>query len=424
MNTKLQIKVALFTAMAALSSQSVYATNGINLNGYGARSTAMGGVGIGMTVDAITATTINPAGTAFLDDRLDVGLLILNPQRRAACCNAPDGEVSDKGVFFIPNIGVSYKLDDTISFGVGMVGKGGGRTRYDKNFFSPGADPLGINLEVAEMTGTVSYKMNDSHAFGVGLVIVAQRFEAQGLNAFEQFSNDPVYVTDNQHDWSFGGGIRLGWQGKFMNDKLMLGAAYTSQRYTQKFDKYKGLFANGGEFDLPSDFGLGMSYKLYDDLTISFDWQKVFYTDSKSVSNSSLPISSAANDPRNLGALNGPGFGWMDQDIFKLGFQYSYSPEIDLMAGFNYGESPIPDTDGGGELEFNVLAPATTEKHLSVGGVYKLDNVSEITGTFWHAFKNTQTQFIPVGTGLPFENQTILIEMRQWGWEVGYAYKF
>ena len=424
MLNKLGLRTIVLATMVTALPQSAYATNGLYLNGYGARSTAMGGVGIGTTVDAVAATAVNPAASAFLENRFDMGVLILNPQRRVACCNAPDGIVSDKNLFFIPNMGLIYKLDDKLTFAAGMVGKGGGRTHYKKNFFSPGRDPLGIKLETGEMTGTLSYLYSKGHSFGVGLVIAAQRFNAQGLDAFQTFSKDPSKITNKGHDWSFGGGIRLGWQGKFMDDRLMLGAAYTSIRYMSKFDKYSGLFAEGGGFDLPSDIGLGVSYKVNDSWKVAFDWQRVFYTDSKSVSNATLPISAAEDDPRNLGRDNGPGFGWEDVDIFKLGVEYILNPQWTLLAGFNHGESPIPDEDGGGELEFNVLAPATTEDHLSVGAVYKYNQKHEFTGTFWHAFRNTQMQQVPIGTGLPFEDQEILIEMRQWGWEVGYAYKY
>lgn len=423
MINKVQVSAFVLAVSALLQVQSLYATNGMYLHGYGTRSAAMGGVAIGTTVDAVTANNINPAGTAFLENRIDLGVLLINPQRRAACCNAPDGAVSEKGFFLIPNFGLSYTLNEKVSLGVGMVGKGGGRTHYPKNFFSPGDDPLGVNLEIGEFTGTISYLYNKNNSFGFGLVIAGQRFEAQGLDAFITFSAYPDKVTDNAHDWSFGGGIRLGWQGKFLEDKLMLGAAYTSKRYMSKFDSYKGLFAEAGGFDLPSDFGLGLSYQIDDSWKVAFDWQRVFYTDSKSISNATLPISAAENDPRNLGRDNGPGFGWKDQDIFKLGLEYILNPEWTLMAGYNYGESPIPDEDGGGELEFNVLAPATTEHHLSVGGTYKVKR-HEFVGAFWHAFLNTQTQRIPIGTGLPFEDQEVLIEMRQWGWEIGYTYNF
>ena len=40
------------------------------------------------------------------------------------------------------------------------------------------------------------------------------------------------------------------------------------------------------------------------------------------------------------------------------------------------------------------------------------------------AFNNSETQYIPGGTGLPFENQDITLEMEQWAWDIGYGYKF
>ncbi|MFK5948220.1 MAG: outer membrane protein transport protein [Methylococcales bacterium] len=416
----------IFLLCASLPA-AVQATNGLYLNGYGAKSAALGGVGIAKNVDAITVGNSNPAGAVFVENRFDGGLLILNPQRRAVCCNSSQtgGEVSDKAWFFIPNMGVVYKLDEQLSFSGSFVGKGGGRTEYLNNFFDSGDDGvLGVELAIAEMTANIAYKIDNSQSVGLGAVIAMQRFRAKGLGPFKNFSINRDAVTNNGFDWSYGAGVRLGWQGKFMDDQLSFGAAYTSKRYMTEFEEYEGLFAGKGDFDLPADIGLGVSFKANKEVTVSFDWQRVFYSDVAAVGNAALPISAAENSPRNLGQPNGPGFGWMDQDIYKLGFEYLYSPQWTLLAGLNYGKTPINDADGGGELEFNVLAPATTEKHISFGATYSITPEMELTGTVWHAFLNTQTQFIPPNTGLPFEDETILIEMRQYGFEVGFGYRF
>ncbi len=403
----------------------VHATNGLFLNAYGARSAAMGGVGIAFPLDAITATHVNPAGTAFLENRFDMGALILNPQRRAQCCAAPDGQVSAKSLFVIPNMGLTYKYNEKISLSAGMIGLGGGRTHYTYNFFDTAdSDYLGIKLEIGEMNATISYKLDAQNAVAISPLIVAQRFAARGLAPFKTFSNSPDHVTNNGHDWSFGLGVRLGWQGRFLNDKLFVGAMYTPKVNMTEFDRYRGLFANNGEFDIPENYGIGIAYKPNEKLLISFDWQRTEYNELKSVGNASLPISPVDGDPRNLGRSSGPGFGWKDQNVYKLGIQYKLDEIWTLMAGFNYGASPIPDEDGGGELEFNVLAPATTEKHLSAGAAYTLNSKHEFTATVWHAFLNEQSQVIPSGTGLPFEDQTISIEMRQYAIEMGYTYKY
>jgi len=205
------LKIVSLVACATALPMAVQATNGINLNGYGAKSAAMGGVGIGGTVDAVTASVMNPAAASFTEDRFDGGLLILNPQRRAVCCNAPDGIVSDKAWFFIPNMGITYKYSDDITFAGSFVGKGGGRTEYKNNFFDASDDGvLGIELAIGEMTGAISYKIQSNQSIGLGVVVAMQRFRAKGLDAFRTFSADPNFVTDKGFDWSYGAGVRLG----------------------------------------------------------------------------------------------------------------------------------------------------------------------------------------------------------------------
>ena len=58
------------------------ATNGYFSHGYGVKSMGMAGVGIALPQDGLAAAT-NPAGTAFVGDRLDLGLTWFRPSRGA-----------------------------------------------------------------------------------------------------------------------------------------------------------------------------------------------------------------------------------------------------------------------------------------------------------------------------------------------------
>ncbi len=54
--------------------------------------------------------------------------------------------------------------------------------------------------------------------------------------------------------------MRVGWLGK-LSDAVTLGAAYSSKMRMSKFDKYKGLFAEEGGFDIPEHYSLGIAFK-------------------------------------------------------------------------------------------------------------------------------------------------------------------
>jgi long-chain fatty acid transport protein len=79
------------------------------------------------------------------------------------------------------------------------------------------------------------------------------------------------------------------------------------------------------------------------------------------------------------------GFGWKNQTAYKLGFDYRYRKDLVLRAGYNYGKTPIPED----QVLFNMLAPATVEKHVTFGFTKDLDKDSDFSFTFMHAFENT-----------------------------------
>lgn len=424
--------VASGLAMATLLSAApfaAYATNGYFLMGYGAKSRAMGGASVGYAQDSTTAAT-NPAGLADVGTRGDIDAMIFSVDRAAACCVAPNGVVSGATLFLIPTMGAAMKFNRDLSFGFAAVGAGA-NTRYNQNFFiddplQPGPQPdpnstLGVSLMQLIMAPGGSYNINRNHSVGASLLIGVQTFRAYGLEVFKRFSKEPDYVTNNGNDWSYGAGARIGWRGKFMDDRVTLGATYASKVYMSKFDKYKGLFAGDGAFDIPENFAVGISVKPTDKLTIAFDVHRILYSDIPAVGNASTPISAAVdpNDPAKLGASTGPGFGWNDQTAYKLGIAYDLNPKWTVRVGYNYGKSPIPN---GPELEFATLAPATVEKHIGLGATYNLSRNSEINLAFTHAFKNTQQAELS-GTDLPFNTLTT-VEMKHTAYEIGYAFKF
>ena len=113
----------------------------------------------------------------------------------------------------------------------------------------------------------------------------------------------------------------------------------------------------------------------------------------------------------------------MNQDVYKLGVQYEWNDKWTLRAGYNYAESPIREEDGTGEMEFNVLAPATVEQHFTLGGTYNWKQNMELSFAYMYAPKNEQSAYVPIGTGLPFEDQDIEIAMKQQAFEISFAYK-
>ena len=162
-----------------------------------------------------------------------------------------------------------------------------------------------------------------------------------------------------------------------VSDNVTLGATYQSKTYMTKFDRYKGLFADSGSFDIPTTYGLGAAVKLSPSFTLAADVQRILYGDVDSISNAGALTSQ-------LGSSNGPGFGWDDVTVYKLGAIYAYDDAITLRAGYNHSSQPI----GKSQTLFNVLAPGIIQDHFTLGGSYKFANKSELSVSYIHAFEN------------------------------------
>jgi long-chain fatty acid transport protein len=167
-----------------------------------------------------------------------------------------------------------------------------------------------------------------------------------------------------------------------MSDTVSLGAAYSTKLSMSKFDKYAGLFAEQGDFDIPSNYNLGVAFKISPTVLLGIDYQKIKYTDVKSVSNPSTNYGAVTTG--SLGPNDGRGFGWKDIDVWKVGVEHQYSKNLVLRAGIDKSENPISSND----VTFNILAPGVVENHYSVGFTLAMDKSSELTGAFTYVDEN------------------------------------
>ena len=427
---------------------AAHATNGYFLPGYGAAAVGMGGAGVAFAQDSVSAAT-NPAGIADVGMRADLGFAIFNPVRSASVGTAAgqDGGFGFNGssdsfnrYYMLPSAGATMPWDDKITLGIAVVGNGGMNTSYRNNFFNGGygvaGKTLGVDFMQMLVPITVAYKVDETNAIGVSLVLGGQRFAARGLQTFGLFNisttaspfNTEAGLTNQGYDFAQGAGARIGWRGKFLNDgRLTLGATYATKVYMSKFNKYKGLFAGGGSFDVPANYALGIAFKLIPSVTAAFDVERILYADIPAIHNRGPGgpfglngIPQFANNPgppdktKKLGNPSGMGFGWDSQTVYKLGVAYKYNDHWVLRTGYNYGKSPIPND----QLTFNTLAPATVEKHYTLGFTYSPDKSTEMTFAYLHAAQNKQSA----------RDQNIVgaveFKMYQNDYEFNYAWKF
>jgi long-chain fatty acid transport protein len=381
-------KYQLLTLAALLLSTQALATDGYFSHGYGVKSQGMGGVGIALPQDALAAAT-NPAGMGLIGDRIDFGLTWFRPIREAEIegnLGGMDGtyKANESKNFFIPEFGYNKVINDQLSLGVSVYGNGGMNTDYNRPIPLFGNTKAGIDMAQLFIAPTLAWKINETHTVGVSVNLAYQRFEAKGLQNFD--NPDPTRpstssqgnVTNRGHDNSYGAGLHFGWIGK-VNDSVSLGATYQTKTYMSKFDKYKGLFAEQGDFDVPEQYGVGIAVKANAKLTIAADIQRINYGDVDSVGNSINNLFAG----NLLGTNNGAGFAWRDVTAYKLGASYAWDDNLTLRAGYNHSSQPIRKS----ETLFNMLAPGVVQDHLTLGATWVLPNKSELSFAYMHAFE-------------------------------------
>jgi long-chain fatty acid transport protein len=394
----LQSLAKLSSLLIIFLSMNANATNGYFQHGYGVKSQGMGGVGIALPQDALAAAT-NPAGMGFIGNRYDLGVNIFRPERESEIVGNGAGasgqyDGNDTEFFLIPEFGYNKVLSEKYTAGLSIYANGGMNTDYKTGIPLFGTPSAGVDLKQIFFTPSLTFKPEPNHSFGLAVNFAYQSFQAKGLDNFANstYSNSPSNVYDNGHEHSYGAGIKLGWMGK-ITDKLTLGATYHSKTYMSKMDDYAGLFAEGGDFDIPASYGVGFAYQATPDFTVAFDYQRIEYSDVKSVNNPLIPNLSSSK----LGKAEGAGFGWRDIDVFKLGFNYQWNDKLTLRAGYNHNSQPIPSS----ETFFNILAPGVITDHLSLGFTYKITDDRELTLAYTHAFKEEVkgSRSIPAGFG-------------------------
>ena len=429
---------------------SVWATNGYFTHGASIKEKALAGAGVAYSQDTLAAAN-NPAGMVWQGARYDVGATLFSPMREYSAeggpsnfcagpmgpysfCTADDDQNidSENEAFLIPHFGYNWLLDNGNTVGISVFGNGGMNTEYKDGTASIfngatfvtadgtyGDGTAGVDLSQLFIATTYSAKINETSSWGISGIIAYQRFEAKGLGNFAAFSSDPDNLTNNDHDTSIGIGVRVGYQAE-IKPGIRFGVAYQPKIDMEEFDDYSGLFAEDGDFDVPSNLTIGMAFDVGSNNGVFvIDIQQINYEDVDAVSNPIEPLtdgSCMANPATGgtgdgcLGGDDGAGFGWEDITVVKIGYQWQVD-DWTWRVGYSDGDQPIPSS----EVTFNILAPGVMTKHVTFGFTKQIDNNSELDFAFMYA----PTEEVD-GTNTFDPAQEIELEMDQY--ELAFSY--
>ncbi|MGE3771578.1 MAG: OmpP1/FadL family transporter [Gammaproteobacteria bacterium] len=385
MKTRNWIKPGL-TLACAFAGAAAQAAGGYFAMGYGPTARHMAGATTAFAEDAFAGAS-NPAKWLAAGNRVDIGGEFFMPFARVKRTGSNGYDMasdSDNEFFVLPEGAVSRRLSDRLAFGLTLYGNGGLNTEFrgnngvrgsnlaptrcnDKpaNFFL-GCDKLGLDIQQLVIAPGVAYEVVPGHTLGVAPLLTVQRFEAYGFQAFAPFSQRPTDLTNRGWDWALGIGVRVGWLGE-LRPGFTLGAAWASRIYMDEFEQYEGLIADG-QLDIPENYSIGFAWRVFRDLTWTFDYQRINFGDVPAVGNGVL---ATLLDPiaHPLGSSTGSGFNWENQDNFRTAFAYDFRPAFTVRFGYAYGAQTQRDT-GLNSVTMNMLTP-NAEHQVALGFTWR-----------------------------------------------------
>lgn len=418
--TSIAFPRSLRTAAAIAASLFVCAvasaTNGDELLGIGAIQRGTAGAGVASPQDA-TWSFLNPASIVDLDRRVDVGLDVIFPRRTAkpegprlvinlqapnddllvSLANPNAGHLEDRRLSLSPVLGLIWPLESG-TLGFGAFGVEGNNVRYARSRTLPGLQngnkDRRVQLETIKLPLSYAHRFDNGWAVGGALVGVYSRLRTD-LLTLELTPTEGDFKWDTSIGWGFKLGVYRRW------DRWSFGAVYSSRQWKSKFDKYEDLLLY--HLDHPQQFQIGLAYRPRPRLEFVADYKFIDWSG----------ISQISRD-----TVRG-GLGWNDQHVFKLGATWNASRLWTFRAGVSHGDSPVPSD----AVFSNVLFPAISETHLTLGAGYRVSKRSDLNLALMHALRNTETDS---GTGDLFSvgGRGTEITLDQTAVTLQYSYRF
>ena len=447
--------IAACLSIMLLVPEQAIATDGYFSLAYGTRSKGMGGAGIALYETSLFGAN-NPAGLVRYGKGYGIAAGLFNPNRSYTITGEPSipnsfppafglapGKVtSESKLFVMPSIAANFMVGSKNALGVALYGNGGMNTNYpERTFYSQYLDgpampdgsnpmqgvsePTGVNL--MQLFAAIQYSRALGENWSIGLSAIGswQSFEAKGLQAFVNFgmSQSPMNVTNNGADRALGIGGKIGIIGK-LSEQFHVGATFQTPIWMQAFDRYKGLFAEGGKFDVPANWSAGIAYKPTGKLNLVLDVKQIFYSKVKSIGNRLNTMALMPMVPNGsggymgnpmytpLGSDNGSGFGWKDMFVVKVVGEYMVSEKSTLRVGFSHGQSPVPSS----EVLFNILAPGVVESHITAGYTRNI-GTKALDFAVVYALNNKISGSNPLDPA-----QQVELQMNQFEFEIGFRF--
>jgi long-chain fatty acid transport protein len=415
-------RTALAAALFGLVSLPAAATNGMNLEAYGAKAGGMGGASYGYE-NGNSALMNNPATLGLRPDgnNLGLGLTVLMPSVATSMTHPQAGTMRAKSggdAYYMPSLSLVRKTGP-LTYGAGMLAQGGMGTEYGNNTFLSNGTGLPMRSEVGfgRLMFPLAYNVNDALTVAGQIDYVWANMDVQMLmpdgSGHVNFSNNSDFTGKaSGNGWAY----KLGVHYK-LNNSLAFGATYHSKT---DIDDLEGggtftMLPSGMQvptrfkvvdFQWPETVGLGVAWQASPAFMLAADIKRLGWSDS--MKNFQLGMNMGAG--WNVGSMPQ---NWKDQTVYMIGGQFMVAPGVALRAGINYADNPVPDST------LNPLFPATIKTHYTLGLGWNMGGGHSVAGSLAIAPKVTRTNpnmFGPGMAGTVSHSQTTL--------RVNYNYSF
>lgn len=381
---------AAWLSLCMLLPLQAGATLGVFEHGSGIKSLGEGGISYTAGEES-TVITANPALAAGLGERFDVGMDELTPDARASISGnslGPDQAYdSDAHHFYpIPQGGVTMPLAPLWAAGATLYAGGLGPD-YSQSPYARFASPANaaasqsasLTLKISGLCLALAHELLPGQSLGAAVNVQHEGMNVKGLSSFAAFSESPGNVSDIGEHGAWGGSLSFGWNGS-ITPWMTAGASYRSKSWSQRISAYRGLLPDQGLLELPAIYGGAVAFKPLPRLQIALEFERSEYGARHAFGNSVDLLYQG----QLLGSSDGPGFGWTNQNAYKLGLSWQAIPRLVLRAGYVYSPANFPPS----QTLFNAMAPATLKDHYTAGGTWSLRRGYELSGYLGLAGRN------------------------------------
>lgn len=292
------------------------------------------------------AGVVNPANAVWIEDRIDVGVFLVN--QRSYLHNQNDNPLFPPGKIdqtyktrFLSTVDAAihkrFKIQNyDCSFSLATYNTPGIVKLHTKESIPIiGTTPLLIEDKTQVLSSIFSCKLNDQHSIGFSIDYF---YLSHQRNGFQHADNplrsvSPGHVTNNGMDHSSGLGCSLGWRWNIHKD-LTFGLAFVKKSYVGKYRKYRGYEPHHAKNYIPETIGAGFTYRFTQKMAGRLEVLWTGYGHLPNANNAILPNGELNTHKR--GSNKSPGTGLQDATIINVGLGYQVNSLLSVGAGLSH----------------------------------------------------------------------------------------